>query len=474
MRFPRRSNRRNPVRRSDRLARMLSMQNFLPVIGYAVYRTSAFLARLIPLSVLFLVGKLLGRLAALVLRRRCRLAAANIGGALGVGEVTARGMACEHFAILGANLFAMLKIPSMTDAQIWRHVTFEIAPEVQTEGKGWVAVLAHMSNWELLARLARLFPQFRFGAVYQKLVNARVDAHFNRSRAALGITLFDRKEGFWKAVAFLESGGVVGVLADQFAGDSGTWMPFFGRLTSTTTLPAALAQRVGVELVPISVTTTGLARWRVVVGHPLPAADTPETATAIINRELERQITASPTDWLWAHDRWKTPRFGFLLSAGSRKMSFPRNFSMSTLVSYRILIRSVVDLEEAQITVAAVQAIKRGRPDARVTMVSPEALVGFWLGVEEVDAVISFADSESVWQVAKKISQAGPFEVGLLLPPDVRGGREMFLAGVPYRLGPPGRFPWSSWKNPPGRPEPEATGEKRYRRILSAAGAEWK
>jgi KDO2-lipid IV(A) lauroyltransferase len=170
-----------------------------------------------------------------------------------------------------------------------------------------VAVFGHFSNWELLGRLTTLFPQYRFGAIYRKLSNAAVNRHFNKSRARLGVRLFDRQEEFWNAVAFLESGGVLGVLSDQYAGVSGTQMPFLGRMTSSSTLAAALAHRVNVPIVPIKISTTGFARWQVVVGQPIPEGPSIDATTAAINHHLETQIRDNPADWLWTHNRWKDP-----------------------------------------------------------------------------------------------------------------------------------------------------------------------
>ncbi len=441
--------------------------------GYGLYLGFTAMARLVPLPVMFVLGQGLGTLGYFLLRKRRKLAVANIRIALGLDEPDSRELARRHFATLGANLLAMLKTATMSDTQLWRHITFAIAPEIagSPDHKGCVAVLSHTSNWELLGRLAGLFPRHQFGAIYQKLANARVNRHFNESRARQGVVLFDRQEGFWNAVSFLESGGVLGVLADQYAGVSGTWMPFFGRLTSTSTLAAALARRVGVEVVPVVINTIGLARWHVVIGSPLMPGNTPDLATAAINRELERQITACPADWLWSHDRWKTPRFGFLLSASNRRVFFPPAFDRSQLKPYRILVRSVDDPAEARLTVPAVRAIKRGRPDAHVTVVAVESLAELWRSVEEVDEVVAFSQDESPWDVAKMIARSGRFEVGILLPDTLRPAGEMFLAGVPYRLGPPGRFPLSFWRNAPGLADPEPAGAERYRRILAAAGA---
>jgi len=346
-----------------------------------------------------------------------------------------------------------------------------VAASLLVDRKGWVALLSHMGNWELLGRLSPLFPQYRFGAIYQKLANDYVDRHFTASRARSGVTLFDRRDGYWKSVAFLESGGVVGVLADQYAGTPGTWLPFFNRLTSTSTLPAALAQRAGVEVLPVVINTTGLARWHVSVGYPLPKSSDPEPLTAAINRELEKQITASPADWLWSHNRWKTAKHGFLLAASNRRLFLPPGYDRSKLLPYRVLVRSVEDPVEAEISIPAVRAIKRSRPDAEVTLVVPESLFEFWKGIAEVDRVIPFSTQESAGTVAKKIAQAGWFDVGILLPDSRRAALEMFLAGVPCRLGAPRRWFLNHWANPPGLQDPPANGEERYRRIAGAAGA---
>jgi len=449
------------------------MQSILHLFGYGLYLTCTVLARPVPLSALFLCGRFLGLIGSFVLRKRQRLAVSNIRIALGLNESEARKLTRNHFMNLGANLLSMLKVPTMSDAQIWRHVTFDITPRISQlpEGKGCVMVLCHMSNWELLARLSKLFPQHRFGAIYQKLANGYVNRHFNKSRARTGVTLFDRREGFWDSVAFLESGGLLGVLADQYAGDSGTWMPFFGRLTSTSTLAAALARRVDVDLVPISVTTTGLARWHIAVGNPLAKGNTPEILTAAINCELEKQITASPADWLWSHDRWKTPRFGFLLAASKRRVFFPPGFDRSQLIPYRIIVRSVDDPAEAKLTIPAIQAIKRGRPGVHLTIVTSELLAGLWRGVGEVDAILPFSSCETPLRVAKKIARSGRYEAGILLPAKPRAALEMVLAGVPYRIGPPGRLLLNTWKNPKGLADPESQGAERYRRIVAAAGA---
>lgn len=448
----------------------------LHLVGYSIYLFCTAVARLFPLTFVFFAGRCLGAAGCVLLRNRRRLAVTNLMLALDKTEEEARVLVREHFKNLGANMLSALKLATMSDAQILKRVTIDIPPEIyrlqkEQPQKGWVAMISHMGNWELLSHLSPLFPQYKYGAVYQKLANHYVDRHFKESRARSGVTLFDRREGYWKCLTFLREGGSVGVLVDQYAGMPGTWMPFFRRLTSTSPLAATMAIRTDVSVVPIAVYTTGLARWRFTVSLPLEKEDDVEKLTAKINRELERQIAASPADWLWSHNRWKTPRWVFLFTLAKQRVYFPPGFNRGTLIPYRILVRSVDDLEEAKISLRAVQAIKRGRPDLHLTMVAGGAAADFWKTVAEVDEVIVAGPGESVWAVAKKIKNAGRFDVGILLAPMRRVALEAYLGGVPYRIGAPRRFLLNNWENPPGRSDPPERGAERYRRIAEAAGA---
>jgi len=451
----------------------VNLSKILHLVGYVFYLGASLVARPIPLPAVYWMGRVAGHLGFFLMPMRRRLAVLNMTLALGIPETEARELTLQHFKNLGANVLSMFKVPTMSDAAIWRHVTFEIGPHVPKEpgGKGWVAVFGHSSNWELLGRLTKLFPQYRFGALYRKLSNAAVNRHFNKNRARMGVQLFDRQEEFWDAVAFLESGGVLGVLSDQYAGVSGTWMPFFGRLTSTSTLAAALAHRVDVPVVPIKISTIGWARWHVSIGEPIPRGRSVEITTASINDELEKQIRQSLPDWLWSHNRWKTPPLGFLFSANRQQTHLPEGFHVSKLVPYRILIRSVTEIEEARLAAPSVLAIKRGRLDAHVTILAPEALVSFWQEIREVDNVISFTEGESPHHIAIRIRTAGNFDVGILLPENPDAAKEMVLAGVPIRLGSPRRKGLNHWQNPAGVPDPPIRGAERYRRIANAAGA---
>lgn len=406
---------------------------------YLLYRTVIGLLSLLPLRENFLLGRMLGLIAWMLVVPYRRIALQNLRIAFS-GEKSDRQLkelTREHFMTLGANLFSSIKIASMSPQQIDARVTFQnlktLTDAIRSD-EGVVMVISHIGNWELFAQLGHHAPGSKFGTIYQSLRNPHVDRHVKKTRARFGVVPFDRKDGFNAPIRFLREGGLVGVLVDQHAGDSGVWAPLFGRLASTSPLAATLASRTNSTLIPVAIYTTGIARWRVVVSPPIPRADaTPEQMTARINQVLEGQVRESPADWFWVHERWKTPEPRFLLSGYKRGVTLPDGFGVKQLKPFRILVRSGNWLGDAVMSAPAVRAIKRGRIDAHVSVLTRAKLADFWKTVSEVDEVISIEPGEGLLRVVRKLRR--DFEIAILFPNSLRSALEAWLAGIPRRIG---------------------------------------
>lgn len=298
----------------------------------------------------------------------------------------------------------------------------------------------------MFAQLTPIIFECKVGTIFQALGNRFIDAEVRRDRARLGLELFERKEGFVQACQFIRQGGGVGVLVDQHAGDAGLWCPFFGRLASTSTLPATMALRTGGWLVPAAVHTAGVARWRCVIGKGTQArGQSAEAVTIHINQLLEGQIRVQPEDWFWVHNRWKTPKPKFLLATYKRGVALPSEAGSEVgrigpnapaLQPFRILIRASNWLGDAVMSVPAVRAIKRGRVDAHVTILTPSKLADVWRTVAEVDEIVTFEAEESVFAVARRIRRG--FDAAILFPNSLRVALEAWLARIPRRVGYPG------------------------------------
>lgn len=411
---------------------------------YLIYRTFTRALAALPLNVAFRLGSGLGWLAYLLFLPYRRLAIRNLSLAF-AGEKSkseVKALAREHFRLLGANFLSMAKVGTFSTSQVREVVEVDNSEEFHQSAvskQGVVLVISHMGNWEILAQICPLLFPGKGSTIYQKLGNRYIDADIRKARARQGLTLFERKEGFVGAIALVRDGGGVGVLVDQHAGDKGLWSPFFGRLASTTPLAATIALRTGALMIPAGLTTVGPGRWRLRFAEPIDLSSRdPARITAEMNAQLEALIRTSPADWFWVHNRWKLPQPNFLLSHYKRGVTLPPSFDGAKLKPFRILIRSSNWLGDAVMTTPAVQAIKQGRPDAHVTILTPAKLAEYWKRVPEVDSVLPINSGQSLFSTAAMIrSQSAPFDVSIVLPNSMRTALEPWLAGVPRRVGYP-------------------------------------
>jgi heptosyltransferase-2 len=453
----------------------------LDFIVYLLYRSGSAIASAVPLPLLFVSGEFLGFCAWIILGNYRRLAQRNVTIAFGNEKSPRqlRRLVRRHFQRLGANLLCSVKLTGMPLENMATRIEAENLDFIHRElraGRPVVLILSHLANWELFAHiLPKYIGYVRNSTIYQRLGNRFIDEHVRRVRGRAGVEMFDRKEGFDKAIKLLRDGGAVGILSDQHAGDHGVWAPFFGRLASTSPLPALLAKRTRAALVGVAIYTDGRARWRVVISPALQ--DNQESVgslSAKTNQVIEQQIRRAPEDWFWVHNRWKTPRPNFLLARYKRGVYLPPDLSAQNLKPFRILIRSSNWLGDAVMSVPAVRAIKNGRPDTHITVAAPAKIASMWKLVSEVDAIIPLSGNSLV-AAARSLRRQSSFDAAILFPNSLRVALESWLSGIPRRVGYRGHS--RSWLLnqiilEPRRPGPLEHQSSRYLHIAHDCGAE--
>jgi heptosyltransferase-2 len=450
-------------------------------VVYLLYRAGLAVVTALPLPFLFSFGQFLGVCAWMFSGKYRRLATRNLEVAFANEKSPRelRQLVRSHFRRLGANLLCSAKLTQMPPEKILERVEVENIESMAREfraGVPVVLVLSHIGTWEVFAQLMPKFVGFvRNSSVYQGLGNRFIDEHVRRTRSQTGLELFDRHDGFEPVIDLLRSGGGVGVLSDQHAGDHGVWTPFFGRLASTSPLPALLAKRTRAALIAAGVYTTGPARWRMVFTERFDEAGASVAVlTSKINQVIEKQIRRAPEDWFWVHNRWKTPQPNFLLAHYKRGIYLPPGISASDLKPFRILIRSSNWLGDAVMSVPAVRAIKNGRPDVHVTIAAPDKIAPMWKLIPEVDAIIPLSEG-SLLPVVRQLRQQMPFDVVILFPNSLRVALETWLSGIPRRVGYRGHC--RSWLidqivREPRKPGPPEHHSLRFLRIARECGAE--
>jgi len=167
----------------------------------------------------------------------------------------------------------------------------------------------HLGSWELFAEVMA-----RRGHVFSAVVRPLSGA-FNdwlvRSRERAGVELIHQRGALRNMLKALRRGRAVVQLLDQaLPGPEALWVPFFGRLASTTPALSMAALRSGAPVyVVVAVRHQGQLQMH--VEGPVPVPDRPtrrealEAHTAALTAILEGQIRRYPEQWLWLHRRWK-------------------------------------------------------------------------------------------------------------------------------------------------------------------------
>jgi heptosyltransferase-2 len=198
-------------------------------------------------------------------------------------------------------------------------------------------------------------------------------------------------------------------------------------------LPALLAKRTGAAILGCAIYTDAPTRWRMVFTEKIDApGESVEELTAKMNDLIAEQIRRAPEDWFWVHNRWKTPRPNFLLARYKRGVFLPEPRPL--LQPFRILVRASNWLGDSVMNIPAVRAIKAGRPDAHITVAAPQNIAAIWKLVPEVDKIV-YLPKKSLLQTARLLRHEPRFEVGIIFPNSLRTAIEIWLAGIPRRVG---------------------------------------
>jgi len=190
----------------------------------------------------------------------------------------------------------------------------ENAEAAIARGKGTMFISGHFANWEAMPVTATALG-YEGGLVYRPPNNPYVDRYISRMRASAGpqTQISKGAQGTRKIFTLLRRGLAILMLVDQKT-EQGVPAPFFGRDAMTTPAPAALALKLGAALLPTSNERLKGARFRMRIRPALEFTPTGDheadvlALTARINQAIEECVRERPSQWLWIHRRWTTPR----------------------------------------------------------------------------------------------------------------------------------------------------------------------
>ena len=174
-----------------------------------------------------------------------------------------------------------------------------------------LAVTAHLGSWELLS-LAPTLIGYPVSIVVRPLDSGWLDRLVARARRSGGIEVIAKRHAARPMLEALRRRRIVALLLDQNASRrEGVFVPFFGRLASTSRSAAVLSLRTGAPILPVFIRREDQTRHVITFEPALPeprgsGEDAVVELTAGCTEAIERAIRGAPEQWLWLHDRWRT------------------------------------------------------------------------------------------------------------------------------------------------------------------------
>jgi KDO2-lipid IV(A) lauroyltransferase len=217
-----------------------------------------------------------------------------------------------HLGRSGAEFmrFGRMK-PSDLDAWIDSVHGFEHFEQARRQGRGIVAVTAHLGHWELLASwVAARMPT---AVVARQIYDPRLDEKLNQIREHMGFTVFPRNTSIKPILRWLKDGNCLGVLADQDTSIDSLFVDLFGKKAKTPSGPAWLARASGADLMTAFSGRQANGKYRLefeeaIAVPPKKTGQREELMPCVqeYTRRTEAAIRKWPDQYAWIHDRWRT------------------------------------------------------------------------------------------------------------------------------------------------------------------------
>jgi KDO2-lipid IV(A) lauroyltransferase len=273
------------------------------VIGIFPWRTAPAIARV------------LGSMIRFIDRKHVRIATKNLEKSRGVCPPDRiPGFIRRVYEHIGLSFVEMLMLPRLMQRhQLSRYAKlerFEVFDRCLREGKGCIAVIGHLGNWEIIG-LAATIAGYPLCSLARPIDNPWIDRYLLRFRTQTGQRMIPRDRALGEMIRVLQRNQILIVQVDQDARRSGVYVNFFGRAASTHRAPATLALKYNAPIVMANIYREGALNC-VVLSDPIyPDAyrDRPDPVKALTQAYSDRFedfVRQHPDQWFWVHDRWKT------------------------------------------------------------------------------------------------------------------------------------------------------------------------
>ena len=175
------------------------------------------------------------------------------------------------------------------------------------ENKPVIFVSGHFANFELMS-MAITQRNINLATIYRPLNNFFINPlmEYLRKKYVCKNQIKKGINGVREAIEYIKKKHSIALMIDQRVSE-GERVNFFGKLALTTTLPAQLAIKYNLNIIPVYIKRIKNDKFRIEFQNKLDPNHFKNKLelTKELNKIIEKMIIKNPNQWIWTHNRWK-------------------------------------------------------------------------------------------------------------------------------------------------------------------------
>ena len=182
-----------------------------------------------------------------------------------------------------------------------------ILDEVLKIKKPTIFISGHFANFEMMS-MQITKKNINLATIYRPLNNYFLNPfmEFLRRKYICKNQIRKGRSGVREALQYIGRGYSIALMIDQRVSEGET-VNLFNQPALTTTLPAQLALKFNLNVVPVFIEREKDDSFKIKFYSPIDSSKFKNKFefTKYLNTRLEEMITKNPGQWIWSHSRWK-------------------------------------------------------------------------------------------------------------------------------------------------------------------------
>ena len=182
-----------------------------------------------------------------------------------------------------------------------------ILNEIRENNQPVIFVSGHFANFELMS-MEITKKNIKLATIYRPLNNVFLNPFMELIRKKFVCKNQIKKglSGVKDCIDYINSKHNIALMIDQRVSE-GDRITFFNSKAFTTTLPAQLALKYNLKIIPIFIERKNINKFEMEIYNPIDSSvfKNKYELSLELNKILEGMIVKNPNQWIWSHNRWK-------------------------------------------------------------------------------------------------------------------------------------------------------------------------